>query len=62
MYNNDIKKYKSVLKDDLRNIRYEFYSNKKLNKKQKIKHVRQYIYKNDFKIPEYGSKIMIICD
>lgn len=57
-----VKKYKNVLIDKVNNVRFNIYSNKKLNKAQMLKQVRYYFVNKDFIYPEAGNNINIIVE
>lgn len=56
------KKYKFVIRDKHKNIKYIIYSNRELTKKQKIQEIRNYVLSRQNKIPEPFDKINIIAD
>lgn len=57
-----VKKYKNVLIDKVNNVRFNIYSNKKLNKAQMLQQIRFYFVDKDYTYPEAGNNINIIVE
>lgn len=60
--NSPVKKYKKVLFDRMREVKYVIYSNRNLDKKAMLREVRKYYINREDLLPLPGSKINIIAD
>ena len=55
-----VKKFRNVIIDRSRNVRYVIYSNKKLDRKALLRQVRYYTLNPDNPKPNPGEKVNII--
>jgi len=62
MNNHNVKKYKCTIKDTLNNVTYCIYSNRQLNRKQKLQQIRYFKLKQEFNKHCYDSHVNIIAD